>query len=113
MVARVGPRPEVISFASSTASNIPDHGYAMAEIARTELAKARNSHELVDIINARIEQQRCQLASLLGMEGAVTEIIFACSIPSGLTRKGTKRVTSIPGWIPQGGFQALSGVIFE
>jgi hypothetical protein len=76
---RASPRPEAITFASSTASSISDYGYVAAEVARAELVVARNGSELVEITNARTEQQRSELASVFGIQETGTEIIFASS----------------------------------
>jgi hypothetical protein len=76
---RASPRSEAISFASSTASSISDYGYAKAETARAGLLVVRNRPELVENINAQTEQQRSELASLFGIQGMGTEIIFASS----------------------------------
>lgn len=73
------PRPEAITFASSTATSISERAYAAAETARYELIRAGLRHGLESAFEDRVEQSRSELKGLLGLDKGV-EIVFS---PSG------------------------------
>jgi hypothetical protein len=73
------PRPEAITFASSTATSISERAYARAEAERGELIRAGLRHGLDRAIDERLERLRHELRGILGLAGD-TEIVFS---PSG------------------------------
>lgn len=73
------PSPEILNFASSTASPISERAYARAELARERLMHAAIHHGVGEALDRRIEEMRCELKTLLGLDVG-TGIVFS---PSG------------------------------
>jgi hypothetical protein len=67
------PRPEALSFSFSTASSISERAFWHASLVRRRLARHDSFDDLV-------EEQRAELARLLGLAASDTAIVFA---PSG------------------------------
>jgi len=70
---RPAPRPEAVSFSSSTASSISDHAWRRATDVHARLAAGESCEAI-------IEEQRAVLARRLGVHALGAEIVFA---PSG------------------------------
>jgi hypothetical protein len=75
---RVFPRPEVLAFASSTASSISELAYARAAEARQAVGTASMAGE--DAPASRIEAARTKLATHLALSGSGAQIVLC---PSG------------------------------
>ena len=73
------PAPDLLCFASSTASPISERAYARAELAREQLMHAAISLGLDEALDRRTEEMRCELRQHLGLTEAV-DIVFS---PSG------------------------------
>ncbi|MGJ4926275.1 hypothetical protein ACQR1I_13200 [Bradyrhizobium sp. HKCCYLS2038] len=73
------PAPDMLSFASSTASPISERAYARVELAREQLMHAAISLGLEQALDRRTEEMRCELRQHLGLSGDV-DIVFS---PSG------------------------------
>ena len=74
------PQFGVVECASSTATSISERAYAQAEHARTKLLEKALFTGFDAAFDTRIEEMRCELLCLLGLEGLSAEIVFA---PSG------------------------------
>jgi hypothetical protein len=72
------PRPDLLDFASSTASGISGAGYARAEKARANLLFDAASRDLEHAFDRQVEDARAELRGYFGVAG--TEIVFS---PSG------------------------------
>src|SRR5487761_646329 len=55
------PRPEAFTFASSTATSISERGFAAAEAAREDLARAAARDGLETAVEAQVEALRAEL----------------------------------------------------
>jgi len=77
---RPAPRPEAITFASTTASSISEHAYLRAAEARYNLMEAAAKSTEEKVFDACIEQMRRSLKSCLSLENEKAEVIFT---PSG------------------------------
>jgi hypothetical protein len=77
---RPDPRPQAISFSSSTASSISCHGYAAARAALNKFSSSHKPVETEQLLLGGIEDQRTELAKLLGIDCSGAQIIFC---PSG------------------------------
>ncbi|MGJ5043173.1 MULTISPECIES: hypothetical protein [unclassified Bradyrhizobium] len=73
------PEPDVLSFASSTASPISERAYARVELAREQLMHAAISLGLDAALDRRTEEMRCELRGYLGLADEI-DIVFS---PSG------------------------------
>ncbi|MGC2775712.1 MAG: hypothetical protein WA418_08730, partial [Bradyrhizobium sp.] len=73
------PAPDLLCFASSTASPISERAYARAELAREQLMHAAISLGLDEALDRRTEQMRCELRRHLALADDV-DIVFS---PSG------------------------------
>jgi len=74
------PSPDLLSFASSTASPISERAYARASIARDELMQSSIAVGFEEAFDARIEAMRETLRAHLGLAAADADIVFS---PSG------------------------------
>ena len=74
------PRPEAITFASSTATSVSERAYGAAEAAQAALIRAALSQGLEPAFDARVEALRRELVDLLELGGRGVEIVFS---PSG------------------------------
>src|SRR3569623_1257442 len=72
------PQPDVWNFASSTASSISDAAYDRAALAREELMHKSLFDEVEVAFDARIEDMRDELRSLLQLSPRV-DVVFAAS----------------------------------
>lgn len=77
---RPAPRPEAITFASTTASSISEHAYMRAAQARFDMMCAAAADSEEKIFDAEIEQMRRSLRACLALEKEKADIIFS---PSG------------------------------
>jgi hypothetical protein len=77
---RPAPRPEAITFASTTASSISEQAYLRAAQARLDLMRASATNTEEKVFDACIEQMRRALKTCLTLENEKTDIIFS---PSG------------------------------
>ncbi len=77
---RPAPRPEAITFASTTASSISERGYLRAAQARLDLMRASATNTEEKVFDACIEQMRRALKTCLALEQEKAEVIFS---PSG------------------------------
>jgi hypothetical protein len=77
---RTYPCPEVLAFASSTASTISERGYMRAEHARDSLIAEALDVGIEAAFDARLEAMRHDLKTILGIAGSGAEIVLA---PSG------------------------------
>ncbi|WP_316224464.1 MULTISPECIES: hypothetical protein [unclassified Bradyrhizobium] len=73
------PSPDILNFASSTASSISERAYARAELARERLMHAAIHHGVGEALDRRTEEMRGELKTLLGLDVG-TGIVFS---PSG------------------------------
>lgn len=73
------PCPDTLSFSSSTATSISLRGYEAAERARDALMSSAIVHGLLCCFDARIEQMRDELKSVLGLRVPGTEVVFSAS----------------------------------
>jgi hypothetical protein len=76
---RARPAPDVIDFASSTASTISQRGFAAAGIARIELYSRAARMGWNAAIDTWCEEQREELTALLGISDAAPAMIFSAS----------------------------------
>lgn len=74
------PRPEAITFASSTATSVSERAYGAAEAAQAALIRAALREGLEPAFDARVEALRGELVDLLELRGRGAEIVFS---PSG------------------------------
>jgi hypothetical protein len=74
------PLPQILSFASSTASSISERGYERAGLAREELMRAAIAHGLEEALEERIETMREELKAHLLLPPAGVDVVFS---PSG------------------------------
>jgi hypothetical protein len=74
------PRPEAITFASSTATSISERAYGAAEAAQAALIRAALSEGLDPAFDTGVEALRGELLELLELRGRGVEIVFS---PSG------------------------------
>jgi hypothetical protein len=74
------PSPDLLSFASSTASPISERAYARASVARDELMQSSIAVGFEEAFDARIEAMRETLRAHLGLAAADADIVFS---PSG------------------------------
>jgi hypothetical protein len=74
------PAPDLLSFASSTASPISERAYARASMARDELMQSSIALGFEEAFDARIEAMREVLRAHLGLAAADADIVFS---PSG------------------------------
>jgi hypothetical protein len=74
------PRPEAITFASSTATSISERAYCRAEAERSALIRAGLRHGLDRAIDERLERLRHELRDVLGLGHDTADIVFS---PSG------------------------------
>lgn len=74
------PRPEALTFASSTASSISERAYGRAAQALTNLMEATPAKGLEEAYQARVEQARDEFKNHLGIEDLKTGVVFS---PSG------------------------------
>jgi hypothetical protein len=74
------PRPEAITFASSTATSISERAYRASEAAQASLIRAALHDGLELAFDARVEALRGELCDVLGLAGMGAEIVFS---PSG------------------------------
>jgi hypothetical protein len=77
---RPWPRPEVFTFASSTATTISDRGFASAAAAQQQLIQSSGENGLEDACDLLAEALREQIRTALGIGAAEAEIVFS---PSG------------------------------
>jgi hypothetical protein len=77
---RPAPRPEAITFASTTASSISEHAYLRASQARYDLMEATAKSPEEKVFDTCIEKMRRALKTCLTLENEKTEVIFT---PSG------------------------------
>ena len=77
---RPAPRPEAITFASTTASSISERAYMRAAEARFDLMQASAADTEEKVFEACIEKMRRSLKSCLALEDEAAEVIFS---PSG------------------------------
>ena len=74
------PAPELLSFASSTATPISERAYARAELAREELMRASIEDGFEEAYDARLEEMRGMLRAHLQLSAADADVVFS---PSG------------------------------
>lgn len=74
------PLPKVDEFASSTATTISDRAYSSVERARIQMLRQAAISGFEESFDARIEEMRQELRTLLGVDQCEPDIIFA---PSG------------------------------
>jgi hypothetical protein len=74
------PAPHMLSFASSTASAISEHGYERAGLAREELMRSAISVGLEQALDDRIEAMRGELKAHLALADDGADVVFS---PSG------------------------------
>jgi len=77
---RPAPRPEAITFASTTASSISESAYMRAAQARFDLMRASATNTEEKVFDACVAQMRRALKTCLALENEKAEIIFS---PSG------------------------------
>jgi hypothetical protein len=74
------PLPEMLSFASSTASTISERGYDRAGLAREQLMRLAIAVGLEEALETRLEEMREELKALLALPSKAVDVIFS---PSG------------------------------
>ena len=74
------PSPDILGFASSTASPISERAYQRASVAREELMRSSIAVGFEEAFDARIEEMREALRADLLLSGADADIVFS---PSG------------------------------
>jgi len=74
------PRPEAITFASSTATSISERAYRASEAAQAALIRGALRDGLEPAFDARVEALRGELCNVLGLGEMGAEIVFS---PSG------------------------------
>jgi hypothetical protein len=77
---RAYPRPEAITFASSTATSVSERAYGAAEAAQAALIRTALSEGLEPAFDASLETLRGELVDLLALRDRGVEIVFS---PSG------------------------------
>ncbi len=77
---RPWPRPEVLTFASSTASTVSYRGFAAAAAMHRQLLQSEDERELENACNDQAERLRDRLRTILELTGSGVEIVFS---PSG------------------------------
>jgi hypothetical protein len=77
---RPWPRPEALTFASSTASTISCRGFAAAAAMHRQLLQSEDERELENACNDQAERLRDRLRTILELTGSGVEIVFS---PSG------------------------------
>jgi hypothetical protein len=73
------PCPDTLSFSSCTATSISPRGYEAAERARDAVMSSAIVHGLLCCFDARVEQMRDELKSVLGLRAPGTEVVFSAS----------------------------------
>lgn len=74
------PAPDILNFASSTASAISERAFARASLAREALMRASIAVGFEEAFDTRIEEMRETLRSHLGLSAADADVVFS---PSG------------------------------
>src|SRR5690242_19906157 len=74
------PRPEVFTFASSTATSISARAYAAVAGTRQSLLREARAIGVDRAVDAQMERQRLELKQILGLEDSGCEVVFS---PSG------------------------------
>ena len=99
---RPAPRPEAVTFASTTASSISERAYMRAAEARLDLMQASADDTEEKVFESCIDKMRRSLKTCLGLEDEKAEVIFSPSGTDGqlialfIAREVLgKRVTSI------------------
>jgi hypothetical protein len=77
---RAWPQPDVLTFASSTATSISPRGFAAAAAMHQQLLQCDDEVELENACNRQAERLRDQIRTALELEGSGVEIVFS---PSG------------------------------
>jgi hypothetical protein len=77
---RSWPNPEAFTFASSTASNISERGFAAAAAIRRQLLGWTGTTDLATACNRQAERLRAQIRTTLRLDRSGVEIVFS---PSG------------------------------
>ncbi|CCE11737.1 conserved hypothetical protein [Bradyrhizobium sp. STM 3843] len=85
------PSPEILNFASSTASPISERAYARAELAREQLMHVAIHHGVGEALDRRTEEMRSELKTLLGLDADIGVVFSPSGTDSQLHALGLAR----------------------